>query len=83
MVVLVAKDDWRIRIHFDEPAHAGGLLERLGLSLGGEAADLAQQLKSHRLAVSFDEDDRVARSQVRPVIHLDTLGNRFRRWFGG
>jgi hypothetical protein len=53
----VAKDDWRIRIHFEEPAHAGGLLERLGLSLGGEAADLAQQLKSRRLAVSFDEDD--------------------------
>jgi hypothetical protein len=33
--------------------------------------------------VSFDEGGRVARSQVRPVIHLDTLGNRFRRWFGG
>jgi hypothetical protein len=53
----MARDDWRIRIHFDEPAHAHGLLERLGLALGGEAADLARALEQRRLAVSFDEDD--------------------------
>jgi hypothetical protein len=33
--------------------------------------------------VSFDEEDRVVRSQVRPVVNLDTLGNRLHRWFGG
>ena len=53
----MARDDWRIRIHFDEPAHAHGLLERLGLALGGEAAELARELEERRLAVSFDEDD--------------------------
>jgi len=53
----MARDDWRIRIHFDEPAHAHGLLERLGLALGGEAAELARELERRRLAVSFDEDD--------------------------
>jgi hypothetical protein len=53
----MARDDWRIRIHFDEPAHAQGFLERLGLALGGEAAELARELEERRLAVSFDEDD--------------------------
>ena len=50
----MARDDWRIRIELDED-HAGGLLERLGLELGGEAADLAKELEARRLAVSHDD----------------------------
>jgi hypothetical protein len=50
----MARDDWRIRIELDD-AHAGGLLERLGLELGGEAADLAKELEARRLAVSHDD----------------------------
>lgn len=53
----MAEDDWRIRIHFEEPAHAHGLLERLGFGLSGEAEELARELEQRRLAVSFDEDD--------------------------
>jgi hypothetical protein len=52
----MARDDWRIRIEVEEESHAGGLLERLGLELGGEAADLAKELSARRLAVSHDED---------------------------
>jgi hypothetical protein len=47
-------DDWRIRISV---ADGGGLLERLGLELGGEAAELAGELERRRLAVSQDGDD--------------------------
>jgi len=50
----MAQDDWRIRIELDDD-HAGGLLERLGLELGGEAADLAKELEARRLAVSHDD----------------------------
>jgi hypothetical protein len=50
----MARDDWRIRIEVEEESHAGGLLERLGLELGGEAADLAKELAARRLAVSHD-----------------------------
>jgi hypothetical protein len=50
----MARDDWRIRIELPDE-HAGGLLERLGLELGGEAADLAKELEARRLAVSYDE----------------------------
>ncbi len=55
----MAKDDWRIRIHFAEPAHAGGFLQRLTgfSSIGGEPSELAQRLESRRLVVSYDEDD--------------------------
>jgi hypothetical protein len=49
-------DDYRIRIHIEE-AHAGGLLDRLGLDLSGEAADLARDLEARRLAVSRDGDE--------------------------
>jgi hypothetical protein len=52
----VAKDDYRIRIEIEDD-HAGGLLERLGLGLSGEAADLASDLEARRLAVSRDGDD--------------------------
>jgi hypothetical protein len=49
-------EDWRIRIDVeDEGAH--GLLERLGLELDDEAAELAQELKERRLAVSRDGND--------------------------
>jgi hypothetical protein len=62
----VARDDWRIRIHFDEPEHARGLLERLGLRLGEEAAALARELEQQRLAVSWDEDDVFVYAASRP-----------------
>jgi hypothetical protein len=52
----VATDDYRIRVQLDE-AEAGGLLERLGLGLSGEAADLAADLEARRLVVSRDGDD--------------------------
>jgi hypothetical protein len=52
----MAKDDYRIRIEIEDE-HAGGLLERLGLGLSGEAADLAGDLEARRLAVSRDGDD--------------------------
>src|SRR5947209_11219955 len=50
----MARDDWRIRIELDED-QAPGLLERLGLELPGEAADLAKELEARRLAVSHDD----------------------------
>ncbi len=50
------KDDYRIRIEIEDE-HAGGLLERLGLGLSGEAADLASDLEARRLVVSRDGDD--------------------------
>jgi len=48
-------DDYRIRIEVSDE-HAGGLLERLGLDLGGEAAELARDLEARRLAVSRDDN---------------------------
>jgi hypothetical protein len=52
----MANDDWRIRIEVEEEEHATGLLDRLAGDLGSEARELANDLKSHRLAVSRDED---------------------------
>jgi hypothetical protein len=49
------RDDWRIRIDLAEE-HAEGLLERLGVDLGSEARELAEELKGRRLAVSRDDD---------------------------
>ncbi len=49
-------DDYRIRVEIDDE-HAGGLLERLGIGLSGEAADLARDLEARRLVVSRDGDD--------------------------
>src|SRR5262245_27638802 len=46
-------DDWRIRIELADE-HAGGLLDRLGIELGGEARELARELQQRRLAVSRD-----------------------------
>jgi hypothetical protein len=51
----VAQDDFRIRIHVGEASES--LLERLGVELGGEAADLARELEARRLAVSRDGDE--------------------------
>jgi len=48
-------DDWRIRIELGGE-HAGGLLDRLGLELPGEARELARELEQRRLAVSRDGD---------------------------
>jgi hypothetical protein len=53
---MMAADDYRIRIQLDE-TEARGLLERLGLGLSGEAADLAADLEARRLVVSRDGDD--------------------------
>lgn len=50
----MARDDYRIRVEVED---AGGLLERLGLELGGEAAELARELEKRRLAVSHDGDE--------------------------
>jgi hypothetical protein len=52
----MADDDWRIRVEVEEDEHATGLLERLGGDLGSEARELANDLKSRRLAVSRDDD---------------------------
>ena len=48
-------DDWRIRVDVEEE-HAEGLLERLGLDLGSEARQLAEDLEGRRLVVSRDDD---------------------------
>jgi hypothetical protein len=50
-------DDWRIRIEVEEEAHAGGLLHRLGQGLSSDAAELAKDLESKRLAVSRDDNE--------------------------
>jgi hypothetical protein len=48
-------DDWRIRIELEEE-HAEGLLDRLGLDLGSEARNLADELQGRRLVVSRDDE---------------------------
>jgi hypothetical protein len=52
----VAGDDWRIRIDVEDEEHAHGVLHRLGIDLHDEAAELAKELESKRLAVSRDDD---------------------------
>ncbi len=52
----MAQDDYRIKIEIDDE-DAEGLLERLGLELSGEAAELARELERRRLAVSRDGDE--------------------------
>ncbi|HSC74143.1 MAG TPA: SPOR domain-containing protein [Gaiellaceae bacterium] len=51
----MAQDDWRIRIELPDEEGASGFLERLGLAKG-DAEELADELRSHRLAVSRDGD---------------------------
>src|SRR5258708_27932808 len=53
---IMAKDDYRIRIEVDDE-QADGLLDRLGLELSDEAADLARELEQRRLVVSRDGDE--------------------------
>ena len=48
-------DDWRIHVTVED--EAGGLLDRLGNALGGEAGELAEALEQRRLAVSRDGDE--------------------------
>jgi hypothetical protein len=48
-------DDWRIHITVGD--EADGLLDRLGDVLGGEAGELAEELRERRLAVSRDGDE--------------------------
>ncbi len=52
----MANDDWRIRIEVEEEEHAAGFLNRLTGDLDEEARELANELESHRLAVSRDGD---------------------------
>jgi hypothetical protein len=47
-------DDWRIHIEVEDD---GGALERLGVDLGEEAAELAAELEKRRVAVSRDGED--------------------------
>jgi hypothetical protein len=51
----MAHDDWRIRIELPDEEGASGFLERLGLAKG-DAEELAEELRSQRLAVSRDGD---------------------------
>ena len=51
----MAHDDWRIRIELPDEEGASGFLERLGLAKG-DAEELAEELRAHRLAVSRDGD---------------------------
>jgi hypothetical protein len=76
-------DDWRIRIAIEEEEHAGGLLHRLGHGLSSEAAELAKDLESKRLAVSRDDNeifvyasspDDAAKAQAVVEAELRSLG---------
>jgi hypothetical protein len=53
----VAQDDYRIRVEVEDEGRAGGLLERLGVELSNEAAELAREIEKRRLAVSRDGDE--------------------------
>jgi hypothetical protein len=89
----VAHDDWRIRVELDEE-HAGGFLERLGLELGSEAAELAKDLEEHRLAATHEDgvvfvyaDTALQGEQARRVVEaelreqgLEALSIRLEHW---
>jgi hypothetical protein len=51
----MASDDWRIRIELPDEEGARGFFERLGLG-SSDAEELAEELRTHRLAVSQDDD---------------------------
>jgi hypothetical protein len=51
----MAQDDWRIRIELPDEEGARGFLDRLGVTKG-DAEELADELREHRLAVSRDSD---------------------------
>jgi hypothetical protein len=74
----MANDDWRIRIEVEEQEHASGFLDRLTGNLGSEALELADDLKSHRLAISRDDDTiyvyaatRAAAEQAHAVVEAE------------
>jgi hypothetical protein len=74
----MANDDWRIRIEVEEEEHAAGFLDRLRGDLGSEARELANDLKSHRLAVSQDgatvfvyAPTRTAAEQAHAVVEAE------------
>jgi hypothetical protein len=78
----MANDDWRIRIEVDEEEHATGFLERLTGDLGSEARELANDLKSHQLAVSQDGNTvfvyaatRGAAEQAHAVVEAELRAN--------
>jgi len=89
----VAHDDWRIRVELDEE-HAGGFLERLGLELGSEAAELAKDLEEHRLGATHEDgvvfvyaDTALQAEQARRVVEaelreqgLEALSIRLEHW---
>ena len=71
---MVAQDDYRIRIAIDDE-HAGGLLERLGLELSDEAAELARALEQRRLVVSRDGGSQpVWRRDGQELLYVDLDG---------
>lgn len=92
----MARDDWRIRVELDDD-RAGGLLERLGLELGGEAADLAKELEERRLAVSHDDgivfvyaatrrEAEQAQAVVGAILReqgIDARASRVEHWLAG
>jgi hypothetical protein len=51
----MADDDYRIRVEIEDDDE--GWLDRLGLELSGEAAELALELEQRRLVVSRDGDE--------------------------
>lgn len=51
----MARDDWRIRIELPDEEGARGVLERIGLARR-DAEELAEELRTQRLAVSQDGD---------------------------
>jgi hypothetical protein len=51
-----ADDDYRIRVEIEDDDQ-GGWLDRLGLELSGEAAEVAPELEQRRLVVSRDGDE--------------------------
>src|SRR5262249_53153855 len=74
----MANDDWRIRIEVEEEEHATGFLDRLRGDLSSEARELANDLKSQRLAVSQDGDTvfvyaatRSAAEQAHAVVEAE------------
>jgi hypothetical protein len=71
-------DDWRIRIDVGDEQRAATLLERLGVGVTGEAAELAHELEDKRLAVSRDEneifvyaDSQAAAEAARKVVEAE------------
>jgi hypothetical protein len=51
----MAANDWRIRVELPDEEGARGFLERLGVGRS-DAEELAEELRTHRLAVSQDGD---------------------------